>query len=461
MRLSNKQAIITLTVSIFIAGFSTFLFTHNTLKTKSAAFAEDFQSIIHYAQFRKKELITRFETDSCNDYTISLKDNLVTSVYLIDEDDKIICYSGDAVPLFGSSSEYYQNVTILPQGLLLKSALNDISAFIFIHQDFIEKRTKSIFGDAFEYIEFFSNHDINHDVLTFGYYDFGPVVARIDIKRSHYISLFARILLFTSGILFFLSHWFLNNSNIETKTLKYLKEAIKSQTFTMNYQPLVDKNENIRGFEALIRWNHPEIGFVSPDDFIPLAEQHGLIHGLTDCVFEMVINEVTQSDWRFEGERIGINVPPNYIEATSNLEKLRHYYEQISCIGYEPVIELTERELITNDSLTQLQKVKELGYLIAIDDFGTGYTGLSMLSQLPIDYIKVDRFFVNSIENESVNVQLLETILHLGKKLNLPIVAEGVETRAQADYLKAHDCDRLQGYLFAKPMPWSETKQYL
>lgn len=461
MRFSNKQIIFTLIVSILIAGFSTFLFTHNTLKTKSAAFAEDFQDIIHYAQFRKEELITRFKTDSCNDYDISLTGNLIASVYLVDEDEKIVCHSGDVEPFLGSSNLHYQQVSILAQGLLFKSTFNDIDAFMLIHQDFIDKRTQSIFGDAFEYIEFFPSLDIDQQILTFGYYDFGPIVARIDIKRSHYVSLFARILLFTAGVLFFLSYWVLSNSNIETKKLKELKKAIQNQTFAMNYQPLVDKNENTRGFEALIRWNHPELGFVPPDDFIPLAEQHGLIHGLTDCVFEMVINELAQSDWRFEGERIAINVPPSYIEDASNLEKLQQYYQQLTDIGYQPVIELTERELITNDSIAQLQKVKELGYLIAIDDFGTGYTGLSMLSQLPIDYIKVDRFFINSIENGTVNVQLLETILNLGQKLNLPIVAEGVETQTQADYLKAHNCDRLQGYLFAKPMPWNETKQYL
>lgn len=461
MRFSNKQTVITLAVSILIASFATFLFTHNTLKTKSAAFAEDFQDIIRYAQFRKEELITRFETDSCNDYTISLTGNLITSVYLIGEDKTVICHSGDALLLLGSLKEHHQQVTILPQGLLLKNTVNDIHAYMLIHSDFIDKRTQSIFGDAFEYIEFFPDHDINYKFLTFGYYDFGPVVARIDIKRSYYVSLFARILLFTAGVLFLLSYWFQNNTNLETKKLKELKKAIKNQTFAMNYQPLVDKNENARGFEALIRWNHPELGFVPPDDFIPLAEQHGLIHKLTDCVFEMVIRELAQSDWRFDGERIGINVPPSYIEETSNIEKLQQYYKQISNLGYEPVIELTERELITDDSITQLQKVRELGYLIAIDDFGTGYTGLSMLSQLPIDYIKVDRFFINSIENGTVNVQLLETILNLGQKLNLPIVAEGVETQTQADYLKAHHCERLQGYLFAKPMPWNETKQYL
>lgn len=461
MRLSNRQTMITLSFSVLIAGFATFLFTHNTLKTKSAAFAEDFYDIIHYAQFRKEELITRFKTDSCSDYTISLTGNLITSVYLIDGDGKVLCQSGDAIPFLSSDTKSYEKVTILPQGLLLKNTVNEVDALMLVHQDFIDKRAQSIFGDAFEYVEFFSDTDMSQEIFTFGYYDFGSVVARIDIKRSHYVSLFGRIFLFTVALLFLLSHWFLNNANTDNKKIKELKKAIKQRAFDMNYQPLVDNNEKTRGFEALIRWNHNELGFIAPDDFIPLAEKHGLIHELTDCVFETVIYELAQSEWRFDGERIGINVPQAYIEDTSNLDKLQQYYQQFTRIGYVPVIELTERELITNDSIAQLEHLRELGYLIAIDDFGTGYTGLSMLSQLPIDYIKVDRFFINSIENGSVNVQLLETILNLGKKLNLPIVAEGVETQAQSEYLKAHNCERLQGYLFAKPMPWSETKQYL
>lgn len=412
-----------------------------------------------YAEFRKHELITRFETNSCQYYGDEFSKNLVASVYLI-FNGEIICQSGKSL-LFNADS--LGEITILPEGLLIKGdvdGINGVYALKLIHREFIEKRTRSIFGDAFEYVEFLEYFDLDEQLVTFGHYDLGGIIARVDIKKSHFVSLFTRTFIFSFIIIFALIYWIKVNSNDEKKKLKELRKAIRNRTLHMNYQPIFDNLEEIKGFEALVRWSHPKLGVVTPNEFIPLAEKYRLIDELTDCVFRTVIDELTVSSWRFVGKSIGINVPPTYIQSSANLDKLELYYRELSKLGYIPVIELTERDLISNESIENLQRLKKKGYLIAIDDFGTGYTGLSMLGSLPIDYIKVDRFFINSIERGTVNVQLLETILDLSQKLNLPIVAEGVETSTQAEYLKRHHCQNFQGYWYSKPLEWNETGKY-
>ena len=235
-----------------------------------------------------------------------------------------------------------------------------------------------------------------------------------------------------------------------------LRSALESpdQLF-MAYQPQIDSETGrISGLEALVRWNHPELGAISPAVFAPLAEGSGLINLLGDWIFKRVDSDILALDGAMPPElTISINLSPLQFSQANFLETLKTRLAQLQS-NNEIELELTEGVVMSDaeDSMTKLMELRSAGFRLAIDDFGTGYSSLSYLKDFPVNTLKIDQAFVAALGTESAN-SIVRAILALAKALNLDVVAEGVETREQAAFLTGHQCKILQGFLLARPMP--------
>lgn len=240
----------------------------------------------------------------------------------------------------------------------------------------------------------------------------------------------------------------------KTNMERMLRNAIDRNEFVLHYQPQYDLNTNkLRGFEALIRWNSSEIGFINPMDFIPLAEETGLIVPIGDWVLK---NACMTCKKLMEENHCTLIMSVNI--SAIQLKNENIYETIMDCIkvsGIAPQnleLEVTESVFVGNDdqSLIILRKLKEAGIRIALDDFGTGYSSLSYLQILPISLLKIDKSFICE---SNKNQNLAENIISLAHKLNIETIAEGVETKEQLNYLKESGCDNLQGFYFSKPVP--------
>ncbi|NRB37086.1 MAG: EAL domain-containing protein [Pseudomonadales bacterium] len=246
-----------------------------------------------------------------------------------------------------------------------------------------------------------------------------------------------------------------------------LRNAINTEQFEVYYQPIVDllTGETYKA-EALIRWLHPEKGIVSPNDFIPLAEDTGLIIELGEWVFKQAATQAKQ--WRAEfidNFQISVNKSPvQFIETEKNRgQSWLDYLQENDIPGEAIVIEITEGILLDTPDLVleKMQAFHQAGIGISLDDFGTGYSSLSYLKKFDIDYIKIDRSFVMNIEENTDDLALCEAIVVMAHKLGLKVIAEGVETCAQRDLLAIAGCDYAQGYLYSKPIPSDNFAEYL
>jgi len=238
-----------------------------------------------------------------------------------------------------------------------------------------------------------------------------------------------------------------------------LMKAIKNNEFTLYYQPqyTVGIGElKLRGFEALIRWISPEIGFLNPMEFIPIAEETGLITQIGEWVLNTACRTCKEFEDRYSCDLImSVNISPIQLRRSGFHEMV---LEAIEVSGLKPTsleLEVTERIFINNyDTIPNiLTDLKELGIGIALDDFGTGYSSLSYLRKLPINVLKIDKSFVQEIDSLNPDNNLTESIIALVNKLNIKTIAEGVETSEQLNYLIRANCDYLQGYHLGKPVP--------
>ncbi len=240
-----------------------------------------------------------------------------------------------------------------------------------------------------------------------------------------------------------------------------LREALANKDFTLSYQPLVSAvGQHTEGFEALVRWNHPERGPVSPSEFIPIAESIGLISEIGEWVLMEACHQAVQwPDHLF----VAINLSPQQFHHARIIDSVSR---AILTSGINPSrveLEVTEGLLMEDtDEITRiLRELKQMGVSIALDDFGTGYSSLSYLLKFPFDKLKIDRSFISSIETDKVARNVLEAIAKLGNVLNLKVTAEGVETLDQVDALKDFDCTHFQGFLFGKPLNEVDLATYL
>ncbi|WP_422102341.1 EAL domain-containing protein [Vreelandella sp.] len=243
-----------------------------------------------------------------------------------------------------------------------------------------------------------------------------------------------------------------------------LQEAITQEQFELHYQPLLGRDGYVQGFEALVRWNHPVKGAISPALFIPIAEETGQIIGLSQWVMERAANDFLRLQPLLPGHcRMAVNLSPMQFHRPSFLSSLRKTLEVTGLPPTALELELTEGILMndTDAAIDTLHALRGMGISIAIDDFGTGFSSLSYLRHLPIDKIKIDRSFILNIDENSKDAAVVQGIIALAHHLELNVVAEGVETRSQQQQLLTLDCDVLQGYLFAKPMPFESLTQWL
>lgn len=244
-----------------------------------------------------------------------------------------------------------------------------------------------------------------------------------------------------------------------------LRTALAGNQFQVHYQPIVDlATGEITKAEALIRWQHPERGMVSPVEFIPLAEETGLIVPIGDWVFKQAVQQAQQWRSRFHGDfQISVNKSPVQIRHEDTIfSRWPEYLEQQGMPGQSIVIEITEG-LLLNAEATINQKLlafRDAGIQVSIDDFGTGYSSLAYLKRFDIDYLKIDRSFIHNLGVDGDNQALCEAIIVMAHKLGLKVIAEGVETTAQRDLLIAAGCDFAQGYLYAKPLPPAQFEQW-
>ncbi|NOQ82248.1 MAG: bacteriohemerythrin [Methylophaga sp.] len=244
-----------------------------------------------------------------------------------------------------------------------------------------------------------------------------------------------------------------------------LRSAVQAGEFELYYQPIVDsKTGEIRKAEALLRWNHPTDGMISPADFIPLAEESGLIVEIGDWVFKQVVNQAKLWTEKYDVDfQISINKSPIQFLSGTNHEHWLEYLAELDLLGQAVVIEITEGLLLESDQniINQLLQFHDAGIQVALDDFGTGYSALAYLKKFDIDYLKIDRSFIQGLAPDSDDMALSEAIIVMAHTLGLKVIAEGVETEQQLQLLKKVDCDYIQGYLVSKPVPAEAFEQLL
>ena len=244
-----------------------------------------------------------------------------------------------------------------------------------------------------------------------------------------------------------------------------LRKAIEKNEFSLQYQPQIDiYSGSVIGSEALLRWNNDSLGAISPAVFIPLAEETGLILSIGNWVLEEALKQ--QAQWIKEGlypGLIAINIASKQIYHTELVAILRHLIQKYTIDPKMIELEITERVIVEDptSAIHILNTLRFMGVRISIDDFGTGYSSLSYLKQLPIDKIKIDQSFIRGITEHKEDAQIVNTIIHLAYGLGLSVVAEGVETQAQCEFLRTRDCHEIQGYLFSKPLCADKFVQFL
>ena len=249
--------------------------------------------------------------------------------------------------------------------------------------------------------------------------------------------------------------------------LQDFEAAIEQKQFQVNYQPKF----NIKGdkpvlcsAEALVRWIHPELGFVRPDLFIPLFEENGLVTKLDRYVWEEAARQIAA--WKKE---LGVTIPVSVnvsrvdIAAPDMTDFITKIVKENGLSASEYMLEITE-SAYTSDSkhiVEVIENLRSLGHKVEMDDFGSGYSSLNMLTSMPIDVLKMDKAFIRNIQPGNKEMKLVELVLDIAKNLGVPVVAEGVETEEELNMLKAAGCDIIQGYYFSKPIPPSEMEKFV
>jgi diguanylate cyclase (GGDEF)-like protein len=244
-----------------------------------------------------------------------------------------------------------------------------------------------------------------------------------------------------------------------------LRRAIENNEFTLYFQPQINTADNrIIGAEALIRWMHPEWGIVPPAEFIPVAEETGMIELIGRWVLKNAcIQAVEWQEHGLEPIKVGVNISPYQLQQEYFIEMVGSMLEET---GLQPEyldLEITEGLSIQNESdiIFKLHKLKRLGVRISIDDFGTGYSSLSYLNKLPINTLKIAQQFVRYIKNDTSSKAIVSAVIAIAKSLKLSVIAEGVENEYQLKFLKSQYCYEMQGYLFSKPVPADEFEKLL
>jgi EAL domain-containing protein (putative c-di-GMP-specific phosphodiesterase class I) len=244
-----------------------------------------------------------------------------------------------------------------------------------------------------------------------------------------------------------------------------LRHALANGEFRLHYQPIVNLSDrSVVGFEALLRWQHPERGLVPPAEFIPLAEETGLIVPIGEWVLTTACRQ--NKAWHDAGlprTRVTVNLSARQFQQPGLPDLVERV---LRTTGLDPTylgLEITEGVAMadTESAVALLRDLQGRGIQVSLDDFGTGYSALSYLRHLPIDVVKLDKSFIHDLESDESAAAIASAVIFLAHHLDLTVVAEGVETPAQLDFLRGQGCDAIQGYLFSRPLPATEIESLL
>ncbi|WP_114418356.1 putative bifunctional diguanylate cyclase/phosphodiesterase [Marinospirillum perlucidum] len=244
-----------------------------------------------------------------------------------------------------------------------------------------------------------------------------------------------------------------------------LRRALDQEELRVYYQPLLDlKTGRCKGVEALVRWQDPELGMIPPLDFIPHAEQSGLIGLLGEWVLKRSLQDFMQ--WKSQGielESVAVNISPRQFTESGLVERIAGILQDYAFPPASLELEITETALISRGDQADeyLQELKNLGVKLAIDDFGTGYSSLAYLKRLPIDKLKIDRSFVQDLPGDTTGGEIVAAVIAMGKAMHLEVLAEGIENQEQQEFLAAQECMSGQGYWFSRPLPAKELLAWI
>jgi len=236
---------------------------------------------------------------------------------------------------------------------------------------------------------------------------------------------------------------------------KGLRQALANDEFELYYQGQYDADNRLVGAESLLRWNHPDKGVVEPGYFIDIAEQTGLIVPIGEWVLRTSCQQLASLTSEL---KLAVNVSPRQFSDPDFIDNLKQILEETGADPHRLTLEITEGLAMADikHSIDSMEQLKPFGIRFSVDDFGTGYSSLSYLHQLPIDELKIDQSFVRNISSSPENAVIVDTIIAMAQQLNLNIVAEGIESPEELDYLKLRQCDYFQGYYFARPIPFHQ-----
>jgi len=245
----------------------------------------------------------------------------------------------------------------------------------------------------------------------------------------------------------------------------HLRHALENKELFLVYQPQIDINtKQVIGAEALLRWQNPELGFISPLDFIPLAESTGMILEIGEWVLDQALKQLHYWNRRFKKNiRIAVNCSSRQFNDKNMAQKVKHLLEKRGVEAGQLELEITENLLMNDTPSTQaiLNELKELGVKIAIDDFGTGFSSLSYLTKFPIDVVKIDRTFVQHVHDDLHEAVVCRGIIGLTHGLDMKVIAEGVELDEQLMFMMENDCDIIQGFYFSKPLEKADFERFM
>lgn len=256
----------------------------------------------------------------------------------------------------------------------------------------------------------------------------------------------------------------MNRSSFERLSLENnLHRAIAHNELHLYYQPQFNVgSDTMIGMEALIRWEHPDKGFISPGDFIPVAEETGMILKIGEWVFREACEQgVVWINAGYDVHKISVNLSPRQLKDEKISKLIESILHETGMPANKLCIELTESALMLDPKVAdaRLKKIKDLGVSLSLDDFGTGYSSLSYLKRFPIDTLKIDQAFIRDIKTDKEDAALVRAIIAMAHGLSMDVIAEGVETKEQLDFLNAHGCDIVQGFWFSRPLSALDMKE--